>query len=110
MVAQPLQPFDVRNVTRGALGVPGQPFTFDPTACTAAEAAAGARTEPVELFTAVLPAVLGGFVSFAGVALGATLVMPPVLALIGRIGAKDPVVLLAGRNAMRAPGRSSRAC
>ncbi|WP_042726697.1 ABC transporter permease, partial [Curtobacterium sp. B8] len=35
--------------------------------------------------------------------------MPPVLQLIGRIGAKDPVVLLAGRNAMRAPGRSSRA-
>lgn len=58
---------------------------------------------------AVLPAALGGFVSFAGVAVGATIVMPPVLALIGRIGAKDPVVLLAGRNAMRAPGRSARA-
>lgn len=58
---------------------------------------------------AVLPAALGGFVSFAGIALGATVVMPPVLQLIGRIGAKDPVVLLAGRNAMRAPGRSSRA-
>lgn len=58
---------------------------------------------------AVLPAALGGFVSFAGIAVGATIVMPPVLALIGRIGAKDPVVLLAGRNAMRAPGRSSRA-
>ncbi|KTR06382.1 ABC transporter permease [Curtobacterium luteum] len=58
---------------------------------------------------AVLPAALGGFVSFAGVAVGATIVMPPVLQLIGRIGAKDPVVLLAGRNAMRAPGRSSRA-
>ncbi|TCK62940.1 ABC transporter permease [Curtobacterium sp. PhB136] len=58
---------------------------------------------------AVLPAALGGFVSFAGVSVGATIVMPPVLALIGRIGAKDPVVLLAGRNAMRAPGRSSRA-
>jgi putative ABC transport system permease protein len=58
---------------------------------------------------AVLPAALGGFVSFAGVSVGATLVMPPVLSLIGRIGAKDPVVLLAGRNAMRAPGRTSRA-
>lgn len=58
---------------------------------------------------AVLPAALGGFVSFAGIALGATVVMPPVLQLVGRIGAKDPVVLLAGRNAMRAPGRSSRA-
>jgi putative ABC transport system permease protein len=58
---------------------------------------------------AVLPAALGGFVSFAGVAVGATIVMPPVLQLIGRIGSRDPVVLLAGRNAMRAPGRSSRA-
>lgn len=58
---------------------------------------------------AVLPAALGGFVSFAGVAVGATIVMPPVLQLIGRIGSRDPVVLLAGRNAMRAPGRSARA-
>lgn len=58
---------------------------------------------------AVLPAALGGFVSFAGIAVGATIVMPPVLQLIGRIGSHDPVVLLAGRNAMRAPGRSSRA-
>lgn len=58
---------------------------------------------------AVLPAALGGFVSFAGVAVGATIVMPPVLQLIGRIGSRDPVVLLAGRNAVRAPGRSSRA-
>ncbi|MCA5923622.1 ABC transporter permease [Curtobacterium oceanosedimentum] len=58
---------------------------------------------------AVLPAALGGFVSFAGVAVGATVVMPPVLQLIGRIGSGNPVVLLAGRNAMRAPGRSSRA-
>ncbi|WIB27681.1 ABC transporter permease [Curtobacterium sp. MCSS17_015] len=58
---------------------------------------------------AVLPAALGGFVSFAGVAVGATIVMPPVLQAIGRIGANDPVVLLAGRNAMRAPARSSRA-
>ena len=58
---------------------------------------------------AVLPAALGGFVSFAGVTVGATIVMPPVLQAIGRVGSKDPVVLLAGRNAMRAPGRTSRA-
>jgi putative ABC transport system permease protein len=58
---------------------------------------------------AVLPAALGGFVSFAGVAVGATIVMPPVLQLIGRIGSHDPVVLLAGRNAMRAPARTARA-
>ncbi len=42
----PLQPFDRKNVTPGALGVPGKPFTFDPTALAAAEAAAGKRTEP----------------------------------------------------------------
>ncbi|MEI7717117.1 MAG: exodeoxyribonuclease V subunit gamma, partial [Mycobacterium sp.] len=42
VVHHPLQPFDVRNVTPGAL-VPGQPFTFDPTALVAAEAAAGER-------------------------------------------------------------------
>lgn len=65
----------------------------------------GSSASPI----AVLPAALGGFVSFAGVAVGATIVMPPVLQLIGRIGSRDPVVLLAGRNAMRAPGRSSRA-
>jgi len=65
----------------------------------------GSAASPI----AVLPAALGGFVSFAGVAVGATIVMPPVLQLIGRIGSRDPVVLLAGRNAMRAPGRSSRA-
>jgi len=35
--------------------------------------------------------------------------MPPVLQAIGRIGSHDPVVLLAGRNAMRAPARTARA-
>jgi exodeoxyribonuclease V gamma subunit len=53
VVEQPLQPFDIRNVTPGALGRPG-PFTFDPTARTAAEAAAGKRREPPEQFTAIL--------------------------------------------------------
>lgn len=65
----------------------------------------GSTSSPI----AVLPAALGGFISFAGIAVGATIVMPPVLQFIGRIGSHDPVVLLAGRNAMRAPGRSSRA-
>ncbi|MDM7891582.1 ABC transporter permease [Curtobacterium caseinilyticum] len=68
----------------------------------------GLVISPVSVL-AVLPAMLGGFVSFTGVAVGATIVMPPVLQLIGRIGSRDPVVLLAGRNAMRAPGRTSRA-
>jgi len=57
----------------------------------------------------VLVAALGGFVSFTGIAVGATLFVPPVLALIGRIGSGNPAVLLSGRNALRAPGRSSRA-
>ncbi|MBX7432245.1 exodeoxyribonuclease V subunit gamma [Mycobacterium sp. Y57] len=44
VVAHPLQPFDVRNVTPGELGMPaGQSFTFDPVALTAAEAACAAR-------------------------------------------------------------------
>jgi exodeoxyribonuclease V gamma subunit len=45
LVEHPLQPFDVKNVTPGALNVP-TPFTFDPTALTAARAAAGQRREP----------------------------------------------------------------
>lgn len=55
VVRHPLQPFDIRNVEPGALGVPGRPFTFDPTALTAAEAAAGKRTEPTDTFAALLP-------------------------------------------------------
>jgi len=55
----PLQPFDRKNVTPGALGVPGKPFTFDPTALAAAEAAAGKRTEPPEFFTTPLPPPAG---------------------------------------------------
>mgnify|MGYP001354702467 CR=1 FL=1 len=44
VIRHPLQPFDVRNVTRGALGMPTDtPFTFDPTALTAAEAASADR-------------------------------------------------------------------
>ena len=55
----PLQPFDRKNVTPGALGVPGKPFTFDPTALAAAEAAAGKRTEPPQFFTTLLPPPAG---------------------------------------------------
>ena len=42
VVRHPLQPFDVRNVTPGSLGVP-TPFTFDPTLLAAAETAARPR-------------------------------------------------------------------
>ncbi len=47
----PLQPFDIRNVERGAL-VAGTPFTFDPTVLRAARAAGGQRAER--------PAFVGG--------------------------------------------------
>jgi exodeoxyribonuclease V gamma subunit len=42
VVRQPLQPFSIRNVTPGELGVP-TPFTFDQTALVAAKVAAGER-------------------------------------------------------------------
>lgn len=54
-VRHPLQPFDVRNVTPGALGVPGEPFTFDPTALTAARVASGQRAQPPEFLPEPLP-------------------------------------------------------
>ena len=44
LVRHPLQPFDVRNVSPGELGMPAdRPFTFDPTALRAAEAAVADR-------------------------------------------------------------------
>ena len=52
----PLQPFDRKNVTPGELGVPGKPFTFDPTALAAAEAAVGKRCAPKPFITDPLPA------------------------------------------------------
>jgi exodeoxyribonuclease V gamma subunit len=55
VVEHPLQPFDIRNVTPGELGVPGEPFTFDPTTLTAARAAAGERAEPLKFFADPLP-------------------------------------------------------
>ncbi|WP_102418770.1 exodeoxyribonuclease V subunit gamma [Mycobacterium sp. 4858] len=55
VVHHPLQPFDIRNVTPGEL-VPDQPFTFDPTALVAAEAAAGDRHAGRPFFAEPLPA------------------------------------------------------
>ncbi len=60
----PLQPFDRRNVTPGAL-VPGKAFTFDPTALTAAEAAAGKRNAPRPFMTGPLPALPAADVTLA---------------------------------------------
>lgn len=50
----PLQPFDRKNVTPGAL-VDGKPFTFDPTALGAAEAATGKRCTPAAFISDRLP-------------------------------------------------------
>ncbi|KUI39201.1 exodeoxyribonuclease V subunit gamma [Mycobacterium sp. GA-2829] len=55
LVEHPLQPFDVRNVTPGALGIPDTPFTFDSTALTAATVSTGDREERPGLLTHPLP-------------------------------------------------------
>lgn len=55
VVEHPLQPFDVRNVTPGALTAHGQPFTFDPTALTAAQTASGQRAERPPFLPEPLP-------------------------------------------------------
>ena len=52
----PLQPFDRKNVISGEL-VPGRPFSFDPTALAAAEAATGQRCTPAAFLTGPLPAL-----------------------------------------------------
>lgn len=52
----PLQPFDIRNVTPGELGMPpDEPFTFDVTALQAAKTAAGLRADRPPLLTGPLP-------------------------------------------------------
>ncbi|MDF3341879.1 exodeoxyribonuclease V subunit gamma [Mycolicibacterium septicum] len=54
LTAHPLQPFDIRNVTPGAL-LPDGPFTFDPTVLTAAQASAGQRGDRPPFFAHPLP-------------------------------------------------------
>ncbi|XKF89865.1 FtsX-like permease family protein [Microbacterium lacus] len=56
----------------------------------------------------VVVAFVGGLLSFTGLALGATLVMPPVLRLVGRLFGKSATARLAAENALRYPERSSR--
>lgn len=56
LIRHPLQPFDIKNVTPGRLGVPGQPFTFDPTALSAALAMAAQRPAKPDFFAEPLPA------------------------------------------------------
>lgn len=56
----------------------------------------------------VLVGLLGGVLSFTGVVLGAQLVMPPALRLVGRMLGSSPSAKLAAENAVRYPERSSR--
>ena len=65
VTAHPLQPFDTRNVTPGALGTaPSTPFTFDVTALVAAEAAGPPESAPDrEFLGAALPPRAAGDVA-----------------------------------------------
>ncbi|MCZ0730078.1 exodeoxyribonuclease V subunit gamma [Mycolicibacterium iranicum] len=57
LIEHPLQPFDIENVTPGALGMPaGEPFTFDTTTLAAARVAAGHREQRPHLLGEPLPA------------------------------------------------------
>ena len=56
----------------------------------------------------VLVGVFGGIISFTGLILGAELIMPPTLRMVGRMLGKSPPARLAAENAVRYPERSSR--
>jgi putative ABC transport system permease protein len=56
----------------------------------------------------VLIGVVGGVLSFSGLALGAHLVMPPTLRFVGRAFGRTAPARLAAQNAVRYPERSSR--
>lgn len=56
----------------------------------------------------VVVAFLGGLLSFAGISVGAAMVMPPVLRLVGRLFGDSAPARLAAENALRHPERSSR--
>lgn len=56
----------------------------------------------------VLIGLVGGVLSFTGVVLGAHVVMPPVLRLVGRAFGGSPAARLAAENAVRSPERASR--
>ncbi|MDI6022406.1 FtsX-like permease family protein [Leucobacter sp. UT-8R-CII-1-4] len=58
---------------------------------------------------ALLISFFGGLFSFTGLALGAHLVMPPLLRLAGRALGNGPTGRLAAANAVRFPERSARA-
>jgi putative ABC transport system permease protein len=56
----------------------------------------------------VLVGVVGGILSFTGLVLGAQLVMPVALRLVGRLFGRSATARLAAENAIRYPERSSR--
>jgi putative ABC transport system permease protein len=56
----------------------------------------------------VLIGLVGGVVSFTGLVLGAHLVMPPALRLVGRAFGRSATARLAAENAVRHPERSAR--
>ena len=56
----------------------------------------------------VLIGMVGGVLSFTGIVLGAHLVMPPALRLVGRAFGSSAQARLAAENAVRYPERSSR--
>ncbi|MGI8803144.1 MAG: exodeoxyribonuclease V subunit gamma [Solirubrobacteraceae bacterium] len=58
VVRHPLQPFDPRNFTRGAL-IPGRPWSFDPVTLAGARALDGPRSEPGPFLAGPLPAPAG---------------------------------------------------
>lgn len=58
---------------------------------------------------ALLVSFFGGLLSFTGIALGAHLIMPPILRLTGKLLGRGPTARLAAANAVRFPERSSRA-
>ncbi len=86
----------VRNITALALGIAG-------VALLALGILAGLVTP-----LGVVVAFAGGILSFTGLALGAALVMPPVLRLVGRLFGGSATARLAAENALRYPERSSR--
>jgi len=57
---------------------------------------------------AVLVGIVGGILSFTGLVMGAHLVMPPALRLVGRMLGSSAPSRLAAENAVRYPERSSR--
>ena len=57
---------------------------------------------------AILVSFIGGLLSFTGIAIGAHLVMPPLLKLAGKLVGAGPVGRVATANAERAPERTAR--